>query len=234
MAYKFNEETDIADYVVDSCNSLMDSFADMLHCLFVTGRRIKIPSRVTIKSFYDDNAHTSLMQWSCLFTSIAAYSSLPGWSNKLIQLVLNTLSTTTDLNDLKIYLSSKVILCTEHKQYDDLAYTVITLERICTQELPFRLEHLACRAITDAMEGRSLSRVSTLGLPKCIEKCVVPNYSDWLLWEDTRMITILYFCNLIGYCAYRIAGVFLFLMKKRILQTIWIMDYVVCIDRRMF
>jgi len=119
--------------------------------------------------------HTRL---KCHGRAIAKYSSLPGRSNKLIQLILNTLMTTTDLNDLKIYLSRKVIFCTERKQYDELASIVIALDRIRTQELPFCIEHLASRAITDAMEGRSLSNISHLGLPACIQKCVVPDYSD--------------------------------------------------------
>jgi len=174
MANNFNRETDVL-VNLESHNSIIDSCADMLHCLFFTGKRIKNHKCIAIESFYDDNAHTIQVPWSCLFTSIAQYSSLPGRSNKLIQLILNNLMTTTDLNDLKIFLSRKVIFCTESKLYDELASTVIALERIRTQELPFRLEHLACRALTDAMEGRSLSSISTLGLPACMEKCVVPN-----------------------------------------------------------
>jgi len=167
---------------LDVCNSIMDSIADLYRCLLLADAGITQPSLqiepLTCKcgGTDDTDEDDELKEWNdsftCSFIHLADYSSQPGASTKMIELLLDTMS-----QDEMLLMRTKFFKFVKSPaaiDSYDLRSLTHALEWICSVQMPFSLEKLARRKILGTLKYRK--DVNTLSLPKHMKEYVLFNW----------------------------------------------------------
>jgi len=154
--YLFGEQDNF-----DSCDAMMDIMGDMFRSFVLANTAANRLEPLT-------NGGLDVETFTRIFVRIAGYSSQPGRSKKLIELVLNALSAAQVIRFRGLLLTRLLRLewVTAFMVPEViLSSTRSALEWFQEVETPFRLQHLARLAVNHAMIGRGPRDFSTLGLP---------------------------------------------------------------------